>query len=204
MLVTETKGARTRRRILDLVGPIFNERGYQATTLADVMAVTGLEKGGIYNHFGSKEALALAAYERNAGVLADLIGERVAAASGAVERLVAVLDAFRAFTHDPPFPGGCPTLNTAVESSNVDPALHDRARQQMTQLLDLLRRLTRRGVEKGELRAGLDVDALASVMASSIEGALLLHQLFDDPDHVDRVTDHLERFVRSLASETTS
>jgi AcrR family transcriptional regulator len=198
-----TKGDRTRQRIVDEVGPLFNERGYQATTLADVMAATGLEKGGIYNHFGSKDDLALAAYERNAGLQGDLVAERMAAATNAVDRLVGILDAFRAFAHEPPFPGGCPTLNTAVEANGVDPRLHARARQQMTALLALIARQVRNGIRRGQLRADVDADALASLMASAIEGALLLHQLYDDVSHVDRVTDHLERHVRSLAQETT-
>ena len=199
--MTPTKGERTRQRILDRVGPLFNERGYQATTLADVMAATGLEKGGIYNHFGSKEELALAAYDRNADLQGELIVDRVRAATGAVDRLIGIIDAFRAFAHDPPFAGGCPTLNTAVESSNVDPRLHERARRRMAMLLDLIAGQARRGVERGQLREDVDADALASLLASAIEGALLLHQLHGDVAHVDRVCDHLERHVRSLGRD---
>src|ERR1043165_9277524 len=103
-----TKGERTRQRILDEVGPLFNERGYQATALADVMAATGLTKGGLYNHFGSKDELALAAYERNAAVQADLIADAVRVATGAVDKLCALVGAFRTFAHEPPYPGGCP------------------------------------------------------------------------------------------------
>src|SRR5688572_7801636 len=168
------------------------------------MAATGLEKGGIYNHFGSKDELALAAYDRNADLQGELIAERVRASTGAVDRLVAIIDAFRDFAHDPPFPGGCPTLNTAVEASGVDPRLHARARDRMAMLLDLIARQARRGIERGELRGDVDPDALASLLASSIEGALLLHQLHGDVSHVDRVTDHLERHVRSLAPEASA
>ncbi|HVM53949.1 MAG TPA: TetR/AcrR family transcriptional regulator [Acidimicrobiales bacterium] len=196
-----TKGDRTRQRILDRVGPVFNARGYHATTLADVMAATGLEKGGIYNHFRSKDELALAAYDRNADLQGELIAQRVRAAADAPDKLVAVIEAFRAFAHDPPFPGGCPTLNTAVEACHVDPQLHERAQAQMARLLELVAALVRRGVERGELQAGVDADATASLVASSVEGALLLHQLFGDAAHVDRVCDHLERHVRSLAKD---
>jgi TetR/AcrR family transcriptional repressor of nem operon len=198
------KGERTRQRILDEVGPLFNERGYQATALAHVMAATGLTKGGIYNHFGSKDDLAVAAYDRNAAVQAGLVVDAVRSAAGAVDQLVAVVDAFRSFAHEPPFPGGCPTLNTAVESANVDPRLHARAREQMEQLVDLVARIARRGIERGELQADVDPDALGTVLAASLEGALLLHQLLGDVTHVDRVADHLERVVRSQAAGATS
>lgn len=200
--MTATKGERTRQRILDAVGPMFNERGYQATSLTDVMAATGLEKGGIYNHFASKDDLAVAAYDRNAGLLADSIAANVrAAGTGAVDRLVGVLAAFRSFAHDPPFPGGCPTLNTAVESAGLDPRLREKSRQRLLDLRDgLVRRILERGIERGELRADLDVDELATTFAASIEGALLLAQALGDPTQVDRVADHLERTAREATA----
>ena len=39
---------------------LFKERGYQATSMADIGAACGLLKGSIYHHFPSKEVLALA------------------------------------------------------------------------------------------------------------------------------------------------
>ena len=53
------KGSATKQRIVEAAAPVFNQRGYWGASMADLMAATGLEKGGIYNHFGSKEALAL-------------------------------------------------------------------------------------------------------------------------------------------------
>jgi len=197
-----TKGERTRQRIVDLAGPIFNARGYHTTTLTDVMAATGLEKGGIYNHFGSKEDLALAAYDRNVELLGDLVRAELAERRNAIDRLLAFIDAYRRFAHDPPFPGGCPTLNTAVESHGSDPRLQERARDAMRLLLDgTVARIVRRGLERGEVRPGTYPDAVASVLLSGIEGALLLHQLYDDVAHVDRVADHLEDYVHSLRNE---
>src|SRR6202142_2462725 len=58
-----TKGTRTRQRIVELAAPVFNRQGYAGASLRDLIGATGLEKGGIYNHFGSKEQLALEAYD---------------------------------------------------------------------------------------------------------------------------------------------
>ena len=60
---TSTKGERTRQRIVELAAPVFNRQGYAGASLRDLIGATGLEKGGIYNHFGSKEQLALEAYD---------------------------------------------------------------------------------------------------------------------------------------------
>ena len=52
-----TKGEQTRRKIVAAAAPIFNQHGYEGSSLADLMEATGLKKGGIYRHFSSKEEL---------------------------------------------------------------------------------------------------------------------------------------------------
>ena len=57
MVRTTTKGQATRRRIVELAAPVFNRQGYVGASMRNLIDATGLEKGGIYNHFGSKEQL---------------------------------------------------------------------------------------------------------------------------------------------------
>ena len=58
-----SKGEQTRERILARSAQLFNRQGYSGSSLSDIMRETGLEKGGIYNHFSSKEQLALEAFD---------------------------------------------------------------------------------------------------------------------------------------------
>src|SRR5947199_130742 len=60
-----TKGDRTRRRVIEQAAPVFNTRGYWGSSVRDLMEASGLQKGGIYNHFGSKDELALAAFDHD-------------------------------------------------------------------------------------------------------------------------------------------
>src|SRR6266404_7918704 len=57
------KGEQTRQEIIRKAAPLFNQRGYDGAALSDLMRATGLEKGGIYRHFSSKEALAAEAFD---------------------------------------------------------------------------------------------------------------------------------------------
>ena len=79
-----TKGERTRLEIVRNAAPLFNTKGYEGTSLSDLMAATGLQKGGIYRHFASKEELAGEAFDyawrrafekRLEGVVSDRGGE---------------------------------------------------------------------------------------------------------------------------------
>lgn len=52
-----TRKARTRQEILDHAARLFRLRGYEATTIDDVMLAAGLTRGAFYAHFDSKDAL---------------------------------------------------------------------------------------------------------------------------------------------------
>ncbi|MBI5343155.1 MAG: TetR family transcriptional regulator, partial [Deltaproteobacteria bacterium] len=57
-------GSKTREQIIEESLQIFSVKGYFNTSINDILAATGLTKGGLYGHFASKEELWGAAYER--------------------------------------------------------------------------------------------------------------------------------------------
>ena len=74
--MTETDPAEARRlrsrarfekrkqEIVDIAAELFAQRGYHATTVDDLTAATGLQRGGLYHYIGSKEALLFGIHER--------------------------------------------------------------------------------------------------------------------------------------------
>src|ERR1700684_2497448 len=58
-----SKGDQTRESIIAEAAVIFNQRGYEGCSIQAIMDATGLEKGGIYRHFESKEELAAQAFD---------------------------------------------------------------------------------------------------------------------------------------------
>src|SRR6478735_9446858 len=89
-----TKGERTRQRIVELAAPVFNRQGFAGASLRDLIGATGLEKGGIYNHFGSKEQLALEAYDYAMSRVTDGLARSQDGATDAVDRLTRMIQAF--------------------------------------------------------------------------------------------------------------
>ena len=66
----------TITRILDTASALFFQKGYDKTTLQDIIDATRLSKGAIYHHFASKEAILIAVVDRmgeyNSTVLAEI------------------------------------------------------------------------------------------------------------------------------------
>ncbi len=185
------KGEETRERIVAYAAPLFNQRGFSGAAMSDIMAATGLEKGGIYRHFGSKEALALASFDYATEILTRRYECALAGKTGAVERIEAVLELWRSVALDPPVAGGCHAMNTAIESDDTHPALRDRARRVLRGLESALRRILQEGVATGELEPALDARRFAAVIVATLEGALMLTRLHADTAYMRRATAHL-------------
>jgi len=62
----ETKGERTRRRLLEIAIDRFGERGYRATSVSEIARSAGLTQAAVYAYFDSKEALFDAAVDADA------------------------------------------------------------------------------------------------------------------------------------------
>jgi AcrR family transcriptional regulator len=67
----ESKGERTRRRLLDLAIDQFGSRGYRATSVSEITRAADLTQAASYAYFDSKEALFRAAVDDDAGALID-------------------------------------------------------------------------------------------------------------------------------------
>ncbi|CAA9420868.1 MAG: Transcriptional regulator, AcrR family [uncultured Rubrobacteraceae bacterium] len=194
-----SKGERTRRRIVEKAAGVFNTKGYFGSSMNDLVREVGLEKGGIYNHFASKEELALEAFDYAAGTMRERFRVALEGKEGALERLFAVVDVLGGLAEDPPVAGGCPILNTAVESDDAHLELKGRAREAMSGWLRLIGGTVKEGVRTGELWPGTDPRKTASVVVATLEGAVMLSRLYDDPAYMKSSVDHLKQHLGSLA-----
>ena len=193
------KGERTRRRIVESAAGVFNTKGYFGSSMGDLVRETGLEKGGIYNHFGSKEQLACEAFDYAAGIMRGRFESALEGREGAIERLFAIVDVLGGLAEDPPVAGGCPVLNTAIEADDAHARLKERARGAMDGWLRLVGGIVKEGVRSGELWPDADPRETASVVVATLEGAVMLSRLHDDPAHMRRAVDHLKKHLESLA-----
>lgn len=185
----------TRAAIVAQAAPLFNQRGYTGVSMSDIMAATGLKKGGLYNHFDSKEELALAAFEYAIRQVRRRFIEALRNTRTATEGLLAILAVMQRYVLDPPVEGGCPVLNTAVDSDDAHPALRARAQQAMTELQDYIRVTVQQGIDGGEFRTGADPDEVASLLLATLDGALVLSKLYDDARHMNRAVAHLQWYI---------
>ena len=194
-----SKAEKTKANIIEQAASLFNQKGYTTASIADIMEATGLKKGGIYNHFQSKDELAVAAFD----YAVDLVNQRILGAvtqeKNALARLKALVAVHLDYIDNPPVPGGCPIMNTAIEWDDNDSILRDRAKQAMDSWRNLIIRIVEKGIKKGEVKANTESQTVATVLISTIEGGIMMSKLYQDSIHLERVAISLHTYLDSLA-----
>jgi AcrR family transcriptional regulator len=189
------KGETTRQRVVVRTADLLNTQGYRGTPVSEIMRVTGLQKGGIYRHFESRRALTLEAFEFAVERVRNRFLQVIEGKETAKDKLFALLDVARRAPREEAFRGGCPVMNLAVESDDADPELRDAARRAMMQVIGLFEQIIAEGMKQGEFPKG-DARARARMLVASMEGAILLTNLYKEDTYMEAVLDHLERSVR--------
>lgn len=193
------KGEETRRQVVERAAALFNQIGYQATSISDVMAATGLKKGGIYRHFESKEELTLEAFDFAVEKMRERFTVALRGKITARDRLRAIIAVYETLPTDPPVPGGCPLLNASVEADDANPALRTRADSVMDSLLRVVEKTIKDGQRARELSQKVRADSTAAFIVASLEGAVMLSKLQGSPRRMKMVTRNLHRFIDQMA-----
>lgn len=188
-----SKGADTRQRILERAAPLLNRHGFQGAPVSEIMRVTGLQKGGLYNHFESKEELALAAFD----LLMERINHKVMEVhrghDSPLAQLIAHVQLIAAGGTETE--GGCPMANSIVESDDANPALRARVAKVLDQWRCLLTHTIAKGIVAGEIRADVNPNEVATRFICALEGGHLLHNFYGDGRVLKQMGDFLIEYI---------
>jgi len=170
----------------------FWRKGVRGTSLSDIARDAGVQRGSLYNAFGSKEALFLCAYERYAGEYANSL-QKALGAGTLRERLTAFFElTIRNFRSGSP-PRGCPTTRGLMELSPVEgEGLDENARQAFAGLVaritGLVQQALSEGVQRGEFSGDPETAALHIVTVT--RGLAVLERAFGDEAQLRTIAAH--------------
>lgn len=192
-----SKGELTRQRIVALAAPIFNQRGYSGCSIQDVMEATGLEKGGIYRHFKNKEELAAEAYRYSAQQVVE-------ARASSLDWTLSPLNLLRQYIqhfveHPSPIPGGCPIMNTAVDSDDGNPLLRGMVQESIKTWKKRIAEVVAEGIRHREIRKSTDPQQIANTVIAALEGALMISRIEGTRSALQDVRQSLEIILENIA-----
>jgi AcrR family transcriptional regulator len=195
----QTKGEQTRQAIIEKAAPLFNKRGFEGCSLADIMQATGLEKGGVYRHFSSKEELATEVfrYAMQTAIDARSIADRPEL--DALSKLRLMVERF--VTVPSPLPGGCPLLNAAVDTDDGNPILRKLVQEELARWKTRIRRVVQQGIADGQISRTADPQRIANLVISTLEGALMITRLEGNRNALHDAQVSLDLCLSTLAAK---
>ena len=167
--------------VLDRAMETFWRRGYEATSIDDLVAATGVKRGSLYNAFGDKEALFLAAFERYRQRVLTPIDDALDDPD-ALAGIEAMVQTQLRIAADIDGPCGCLVLNTAMETAGRGDRLARRMREEMAKVETRIYQALLRAQGDGALAAGRDLRALARFLAANLRTLSMTHRVTGDLD----------------------
>lgn len=163
----------TRQTLLEAAFAEIHRNGFQAASLTQILADTGLTKGALYHHFPDKKALGLAVVEEVIRPrLAAMMFEPLADTRQPLAAMQALLAA-KAAEDDPMVVTlGCPLNNLMQEMSPVDESFRQRLNEVFEAWVAVVAAALKRGKTAGEVRRDVDAEATAFFIVSALEGCV--------------------------------
>lgn len=193
-----SKSERTRQFIVEQTAPVFNEKGYAGTSITDLTNATRLTKGSIYGNFNNKDEVALAAFDYNFDRVTQFIKGKILEHENAVDRLLVYPAVYRDLLKIPFLKSGCPILNTATEADDTHPELKTKAAGALAFWKTSLQNQIERGIQRGEIKNGTNPAAVALVLMSLIEGAVMMAKVTGKQADLNMTMNFLEKFITDL------
>jgi AcrR family transcriptional regulator len=154
-------GERTREAILRGAVSLATVNGLEGLSIGQLADSLGMSKSGVYAHFGSKVDLQLATVGAAERIFRSEVIEPALAAEPGLGQLVALCDAYLDHLARRTFPGGCFFAGAVLEMGTRPGPVRERVAAFQSDLTGLVRRLVVSALDRHQLAAGEEPDALA-------------------------------------------
>jgi TetR/AcrR family transcriptional repressor of nem operon len=180
-------------KVLDAATGQFYERGYHATALSDLMAVTGLSKSSLYGAFGDKHSLFLRVLDRYVDKRLELARADIESAGSPMEGVRAYL---RRIAREAVGGRGCLSSNSAIELLPGDDEVAVLVARHQRLTKDLLAGAVQSAQVSGEVPGERSAETMGRYLYAVVEGFWELGRTGGDPEQLYEVADATVRAVR--------
>jgi AcrR family transcriptional regulator len=191
----------TRQQLLAAAFAEIHRHGFQAASITQILADTGLTKGALYHHFPDKKALGLA-------VIDDMIRPQLAAMMFAplaeTRQPLAAMQALLEVKAAEPDPWvvtlGCPLNNLIQEMSPVDETFRLQLNRLFQDWVAVLTQALERGKKSGEVKKAVNAADTAFFIVSALEGCIGMSKNTQSVAAYRGCLGQLNRYLETLKS----
>ena len=185
----------TRDRIVQAAMELFWRKGYGSTSIADILETAKVNSGSLYYFFKGKQELLVAVLEAyRDGIGPMLLEPAWGEVEDPVEKVFALLGTYRRLLVETDHSYGCPIGSLALELHEPDPEVRELIAANFAAWTEAVRGC----LDQVGLAKGADTKALAELVLTVMEGAVMQTRTYRDIGYYDRAVDQLRRYIDCL------
>jgi AcrR family transcriptional regulator len=179
---------------------LFSLKGFQSTSLQDIMSAAGTSKGGFYNHFRSKEDLFYSVLDEARRTWRNKNLAAIDKIDDPIDKIIRLLQNFRDqyLKDSEDFPGGCVFITLSVELNDQRPDLSKEITKGFVGLKNMIHRLLEQGKETGEFNINLDSSEITEILFAGMLGASVIFGIDKSAKSLEQSINALISYVESL------
>ena len=184
-----------RSEIIDRAKQVFWEKGYNGTSIQDLVDATGLNRSSIYNSFGSKQSLYRASLDQYADESNKVFQKLLLKSSGPLDAIRNILYSTIIAKKADEQSRGCFILNCKMELANSDEGLKQWLIKNQDKSIALFKDLVTEGQHEGEISTIHSSKVLAYSLFNTFQGLRMTGILTKDPEILK---DIIEKTIENL------
>jgi len=180
---------------------LFSLKGFLNTSIQDIMKNAGTSKGGLYNHFKSKDDLFLAVLSEARKIWRRETLAGLDQIKNPLAKVKKLLENYRdRYLKDrETFPGGCVFVTLSVELDDQRSFFSKELNEGFARLKAMIKRLLDQGKKSGEIRADINTQAVTEMIFSGMLGASVIYGTEKSSASLNRCIGALINYLDSLA-----
>ncbi len=192
-----------KEQIIDEALRQFSVKGFLTTSTSDIIERVGTSKGGLYNHFKTKEELFYGALSQARKIWRERNLDGVAEIERPIEKIKKILSNYkeRYLADEKNLPGGCVFVNLAVELNDQRPNLAAAVNEGFTRLKKMFKRLLDQERKAGGiLLSEKETDQVVELIFSSLLGACVMYTSDKSIHNLGMTIDSLINYLSRISS----
>ena len=182
-----TKGEQTREHIMATAESIILNRGYSGTSIEEIINEAGITKGGFFYHFDGKNDLArnliLRYLDNDLAFFSGLADRAQSLTEDPLQQFLLFLKLMAEAMQDlPSAHPGCLVASFTYEAEQFDDEVRKLNAEGVLSWRRIFGRLLENSATQYPLKVDKDIDELADMLTSVIEGGIIMSKLLDDKD----------------------
>lgn len=190
-----------REKIIYETLKLFSSKGFLSTSTHDILEAAHTSKGGLYNHFRSKEDLFFTVLSEARKIWREKNLEGLHQIENPVGKVKKLLKNYkdRYLKDTKTFPGGCIFVALSVELDDQRPHLSREINEGFVRLKAMIKEFLDQGKMSGELRGDVDTAAVTEMVFAGMLGASVNFGMEKSSDSLEHSINSLINYIDGLA-----